>query len=186
MRLIGFCTGVVLCRLLTGGAADLRISDDLPLNLPQPGSYALHILSPTVLELTLITTKRPDPARVETWDFINGLGKCRLPQPEEFVVSAADKPVAVKGVGFKRRVLYAPFKQRDLRIGSYLYLQLASPLPDNQTVEVKSRGNKLWTPALQFVAKMDPLRWSPVIHLNQTGYLASFSKKAMAGWVMCI
>ena len=83
---------------------------------------------------------------------------------------ADGKTNAVKAVGFKRRVLYAPLKQRDLRIGNYLYLQLESPSANDQTVEVQNpeanSGRRL-----RFIAKADPLRWSPVIHVNQVGYL---------------
>jgi hypothetical protein len=184
MGLIRFVIGVIAISLFTSCAAELPISDDLPLLLPEPGSYGLHILSPTILELILITTKKPDPVRVERWDFVNGLGKCRLPQPQEFVVSAAGKPVEVKTIGFKRRVLYAPFKQRDLRIGNYLYLQLATALEDNQEIEVKNPGNKLWPASAHFIGKTEPLRWSPIIHVNQTGYLASYPKKAMIGYYL--
>src|SRR5690606_3094480 len=46
------------------GFAQRLITDDNPLVLPEVGDYRLRILSSTVLELTLITTKQPDPARV--------------------------------------------------------------------------------------------------------------------------
>ena len=59
-------------------------------------------------------------------------------------MSAGDKTIAVTAVGFKRRVLYAPLKRRDLRIGNYLYLQLAGPVTHDQIVEVKNLSKKLW------------------------------------------
>ena len=55
------------------------------------------------------------------------------------VVSVADLTVAVQSIGFKRRPLYAPLKPRALRIGNWLYLRLATPVMDGQTVEVKIR-----------------------------------------------
>src|SRR5438874_11208916 len=128
-RLFGIGLGIFA--MLNGFAEDLRISDDQPLSLPKPGSCELRILSPTLLELTLVTTKKPDPARVEQWNFVNDSGKLQLPGPQDFAVSAGDKNIPVKSVGFKRRVLYAPFKKRDLRIGNYLYLQLAGAVPEN-------------------------------------------------------
>jgi len=46
--------------------------------------------------------------------------------------------VTVQSVGFKRRPLYAPLAVRDLRIDNCLYLQLATAIADDQTVEVKN------------------------------------------------
>src|SRR4051794_30766612 len=45
--------------------------DDTGLMLPRLGNQALHILSPTMLELKRINTKAPDPARVDSWDFVS-------------------------------------------------------------------------------------------------------------------
>jgi len=161
-----------------------RISDDEPLTLPQPGSYQLKVLSPTLLELTLITTKKPDPAGVDQWNFVANDGKEQLPKPEEVVVSADGKTVPAQAVGFKRRVLYAPFKQRDLRIANYLYLRLAEAVPSGKSVEVKNPNKKLWPENLRFVAANDPLRWSPAIHINQVGYAGAQPKRAMIGYYL--
>src|SRR2546430_11206691 len=60
----------------------------------------------------------------------------------------------------------------------------ANPIADNHLVEVKNPSKKLWPPALQFAAKKDPARWSPVIHANQTGYLPNHPKKAMLGYYL--
>jgi hypothetical protein len=54
---------------------DLRLSDDQPLRLPPVGSYQLRILAPTLLELTLVTTKPPDPAPVGQWNFADARGQ---------------------------------------------------------------------------------------------------------------
>src|SRR5258705_10909545 len=117
----------------------VRAADDNPLQLPQPGFHELHVLSPTVLELTLITTKASEAASVGEWNFVADEGKASLPAPDQFVVLADGKPVSVSKIGFKRRVLYAPLKQRDLRIGNYLYLELKAALPTGASVEVKDR-----------------------------------------------
>jgi hypothetical protein len=152
--------------------------------MPPVGAYQLRILSPTLLELTLVTTKEPDPAPVKQWDFVDSSGQPHLPSPSEFSVTADNKPIAVSAVGFRRRVLYAPFRRRDLRIGNYLYLQLASAIADNQTVLVNNPGGKLWREPIHFAAKADPLRWSPVLHVNQTGYIPAYPKEAMAGYYL--
>jgi hypothetical protein len=174
-----FLASVSLC-----WSSESPISDDQPAQLPPVGSYQLRILSPTLLELTLVTTKKPDRARPEQWNFVDEKETYHLPDPATFEVKAGGKKFTVKEVGFKRRVLYAPLKRRDLRIGNYLYLKLETPLTQNETVEVLNPGNKLWPGSLRFVAKVDPVRWSPVIHVNQTGFMASQAKKAMAGYYL--
>jgi Glycosyl hydrolase family 9/Cellulase N-terminal ig-like domain len=163
-------------------AADLQLSDDEPLRLPAVGSYQVRIISPAILELTYFTSVRQGADRPDQWDFPKRDGQVQLPAPDEFTVTADGKRVAVKNVGFKRRVLYAPFKRWDLRLGNYLYLGLATPIQENETVDVKNP--KLWPADLHFVAKADPLRWSPAIHVNQTGYLPAYPKKAMVGYYL--
>jgi hypothetical protein len=163
---------------------DLRLSDDQPLRLPLVGSYQLRILAPALLELTLVTTKPPDPAPPSQWDFVDAQGQPRLPGESQFAVSAEGHPIQIKRIGFKRRVLYAPFKQRDLRIGNYLYLELAEPIADNLMVAVQNPTHDLWPASLKFIVRNDPLRWSPVLHVNQTGYLPDFPKEAMVGYYL--
>src|SRR5580658_5842130 len=118
-----FLTTLVIClsaNLLAGD--ELRLSDDQPLRLPPVGSYQLRVLAPSLLELTLVTTKPPDPAPLNQWNFVDAYGQVRLPEAGQFAVSADGHPIPIKQIGFKRRVLYAPFRRRDLRVGNYLYL----------------------------------------------------------------
>src|ERR1043165_4966892 len=79
--------------------------NEFSLALPALGAHELRVLSPSVLELTLVTTKQPDPARPEQWDFVDPNFQLRLPGRQEFSVSVADQKVPVESVGFKRRVL---------------------------------------------------------------------------------
>lgn len=152
--------------------------------MPAVGSFGLRVLSPTVLELTLITTKEPDPARVNTWDFIDASGQWKGPNVSQFKVLAGGQEVTVAQAGFKRRPIYAPLKTRDLRIGNWLYLVLASPVAEQQTVEVTNPDGQLWPASMTFSASMAPLRWSPAVHVNQVGYLPAYPKKAMVGFYL--
>src|SRR6185503_10642368 len=120
----------------TAYSSDALLED--PLRLPEVGWNKLRVVSPTVLELTLVTTKDRDPAPVQQWNFVRGEGDLRLPNVAAFKVIGNGKTVPVERVGFKRRVLYAPLKKRDLRIGNYLYLQLRTPLSDNTDVRVET------------------------------------------------
>jgi hypothetical protein len=156
--------------------ASALLADDQPLVLPKVGDHQLRILSPDTLELILVSTKEPDPAPVTTWDFAR-----KIPAASEFQVAVAGKPVPVKAVGFKRRVLYAPLRERDLRIGNYLYLVLSQSIRDGQSVEVKS---KHWSAGMQFNAACDPLRLGSAIHVSQTGYIPGENKEAMIGYYL--
>jgi hypothetical protein len=80
--------------------------------------------------------------------------------------------------------LYAPLRRRDLRIGNYLYLELSDTIGDHQIVVVQNPGHDLWPATVQFSARNDPLRFSPALHVNQTGYLPDFPKKAMIGYYL--
>src|SRR5207249_5644462 len=115
--------------------------------------------------------------------FVNA-SQLRLPSPQDLLVTAGAQPVPIQFVGFKRRVAYAPLKQRDLRIGNCLYLQLAAPIADGQTVQVQSVTASTWPTNAQFVGTVDPLRLNPAIHVNQVGYLPSFPKRAMVGYYL--
>src|SRR5262245_35351327 len=140
-RYLAWAACVLLAVAVSG--ADLHLSDDEPLRLPPVGSYELRVLAPTLLELTLITTKPShDPAQ-QQWEFTNEKG-ASLPAPRDFVVSCGDRSLGVSAVGFKRRVIFAPLKHRDLRIANYLYLKLAEPVPEEQLLEVKNPDQKLW------------------------------------------
>ena len=154
------------------------------LSPPQIGAHQLLILSPTVLELSLVTTKERSAKRAGQWDFVAGGTKLNLPGSGDFSVTAGEQVIPVQEVGFRRRVVYAPLQPRDLRIGNYLYLRLATPIRESQVVEVKNPGGHLWAKPLRFRAVADPLRYSPVIHVNQVGYVPAFPKTAMVGYFL--
>ncbi len=157
---------------------------DEPLSLPAVGETALKMIAPDLLELTLITTKAPPPARPTQWNFIAANLQYILPGAVKFAVSADGAPIVVQSVGFRRVPVYAPFKVRDLRIGNFLYLKLASPLQEGQSVQVLNPDGTLWPADTHFTATLDPMRFSPAIHVNQQGYLPLLSKKAIVGYFL--
>jgi hypothetical protein len=159
---------------------DYGLASANPLEVPPVGAHALRILAPEVLELLLITSK-PAGGAVDRWDFVTPEGTLRLPATSEFSVRIDGTPVEVAAVGFKRRVLYAPLKKRDLRAASYLYLRLARPVPEGANVEVTNPSGALWKPKERFAARAERLRWSPAIHVNEVGYVPAFPKRAMVG-----
>ena len=168
--------------MIYAAAPTNSLIDDASLAMPKVGDNSLRILSPTLLELRAINTKALDPATVTNWNLVNASGQFLAPALSAFSVTVNGQNVAVQSVGFKRRPLYAPLVNYDLRIENCLYLQLAAPIPDNATVEVKNPPATLWPATMPFVATADPLRNSPVIHVNEEGYVPSFPKKAMVGY----
>src|SRR6266436_6076998 len=69
--------------------ADVDWTDDRPLSLPPVDGRQLRVLSPSLLELTLITSKPPDPARPPEWDFVDANLQLHLPSPAQFRVTVA-------------------------------------------------------------------------------------------------
>jgi hypothetical protein len=186
---IFFVFGVVASLFLTASLSGQAggLIDDNTLRLPVPGDHGLRIISPSVLELTMITAKEPDPAPVAEWNFVGPNYQFHPPALTDFVVTVGGRRVDITATGFKRRAIYASMASRDLRLGNYLYLQLATAISftgDPQTVEVTNPMGTLWKPKCRFIATTDSLRYSPAIHVNQTGYVPSFPKRAMIGYYL--
>ena len=165
-------------------ADDLQLNDGNPLERPVVGAHQLKILSPTVLELTLINSEPTNSIATTNWNFVGTNFQFTPPALSEFHIIANGKKISATKIGFKRRPLYAPVKQRDLRIANELYLQLAQPVPDGETVTVKNPDGKLWPESFDFTATMNPLRYSPAVHVNQVGYVPNFPKTAEVGFYL--
>jgi hypothetical protein len=152
--------------------------------MPKVGDQALRVLSPNWLELRKLTSKAPDPATVTTWNFVNSSGVLSTPALSQFAVTVDGKAVSVLNVGFRRRAFSADLDVRDLRIDNALYLQLATPVTEGQTVVVTNPGAQLWPVTDNYKVTTDPLRYSPAIHVNQEGYVPTLPKKAMVGYYL--
>jgi len=173
-----------------------------PLALQEIGQHSLKILSPTVLELTLVTGQQKSAESSHKGGFFSSLfgggggggstdlqewnfdDEGKIPGPASFQVSAGGKTISVQRVGFRRRVLYAPIKKFDLRVGNSLLLELAGPIPSGAQVTVTNPDQKIWKPVREFKATMEEGRWSPAIHVNQMGYAPGLPKSAMIGYYL--
>jgi hypothetical protein len=129
------------------------------LDLPAVGATTLRILSPTLLEIGTVTAKAEDAAAASS-----------------FVVKAGTTTVPVTGASFKRRPIYAPYSHYEIRIGNWHYLSLGAPLADGATVSVADASGRT------FAGTVDPMRFSPAIHVNQTGYDPKLPKHAFVGY----
>ena len=164
--------------------------DYYDLKTPEVGDTALHVLSPTLLQVVLINTKGATSNTVNEWNLVDTTSQFQAPLPSSFTVTADGQGIPVAGVGFKRRPAYAPLAVYDMRIENSLYLQLAQPLADGQEITVANSDGKLamttagssGLKSLQLSQTVDPLRYSPAVHVNQEGYLPRQEKKAMVGY----
>jgi hypothetical protein len=182
MRVLAF---VVMGHSASLLSANVDTIDGLTGPLPKVGDTALHILSPTLLELVKVNTK-PVGGPVDSWNFVNATGVFQAPPSSCFKVTVAGRAVIVSGEGFKRRALYAPLVVRDLRVDNRFYLQLQTAIADGQDVIVTATNlDGASVPStLTFAATADPFRYSPAIHINQEGYTTSLPKKAMVGYYL--
>lgn len=154
------------------------------LRIPRPGDYSLHVLTPTLLELVRITTKPPGNAPVDGWNWVDASGNFVPPDASSVrVVVSGSQTNPVINVGFKRRPIYAPLTSWDLRVANQLYLEVANPIAENQSVQVLNDGS-LWPQEMDFQASTSPLRETAAIHVNQEGYLPAFSKQAQVGYYL--
>ncbi|MBV9463347.1 MAG: glycoside hydrolase family 9 protein, partial [Verrucomicrobiae bacterium] len=145
-----------------------------PLRLPEPGETRLRVLSPTILELFTVFAHPPETDVPPVWQDLSR-GKER-PAASLFHAQAEGRRFEVKRVGFRRRAIYAPLKNYDLRVGRSIYLQLAEPLPPSGTVALSGPG-----PVEGAQCRYGPERWSPAIHVNQVGYAPEAPKQAQVG-----
>lgn len=158
--------------------------DYLTLEQPIDGDHALRVVSPNVLELSRLSIKRPDPATMDVWNFVDGAGNASLPAASSFSVTVNGQPATVTAVGFKRRPLYAPLALRDMRVESTLFLKIGTAVGSGQSVEVRNPGNALWPSSMTFATTANPVRFGPSIHVNQEGYLPGRTKKAFVGYYL--
>jgi regulation of enolase protein 1 (concanavalin A-like superfamily) len=164
-------------------SAATNITDINPMRMPSVGDYGLRIITPTLLELTLINTAPSGSTTPTNWNFVSG-GSFTAPATSKFTVTANNSSVGVSSVGFKRRPLYAPKDKFDLRIQNSLYLSLSTAIPDGATVTVTNPDGSLWKAPVTFTATKDPLRFSPAIHVNTEGYMPNNAKKGMVGYYL--
>ncbi|MEI6035119.1 MAG: glycoside hydrolase family 9 protein [Verrucomicrobiae bacterium] len=151
------------------------------LRMPRDGDHGVRVLSPEWLELTRVYQKVEKELPPKMWDFTDD---AKRPVPGDFEVTVGGKPVAVAEVGFKRRVLYAPLKVRDLRVGNWLYLKLTSPVPEGAEVKVTTRRGDVIFPGETWSVKAEPWRYSPALHVNQDAYPAEGTKMGYAGFYL--
>jgi hypothetical protein len=189
-RFLFACLAVSFALPVTTLPAQTRTSADThALTLPVVGDCTLQILSPTVLEVTVISTKEKDSPWVQLKSALGLRADPPPPDGSNFEVTVDGLAVKAAAAGLKRRVLYAPVARRDLRVATQYYLRLATPLAastpsSTHVVAVRAAISATNRSLLSVTTAFDPHRVSPAIHVNQEGYVPSFPKRAMVGYYL--
>jgi len=170
----GLC--VVFFLFAAHGRAQTRAAVETHLlAVPAVGDCTLRILSPSLLEFTVISTKEKGAAWPD------------LKNAAAFDVTVARRPVPATPAGLKRRVIYAALAHRDVRAATSYFLQLAAPLDAagaGPPVEVRVSRHPPGQAPDSAAAAFDPRRTSPAIHVNQEGYGPALPKQAMIGYYL--
>ncbi len=182
-----FCSLLFMATLL--GGQTRTTPDARALALPVPGESTLRILSPTILEIEIITVKEPASALNRIQSALGTSPAAPERALKTLEVTVDGQPAILAATGWKRRAVYAPIARRDLRVATQLYLRLATPLDFSgapKTIAVRDPSGALGGGAAKspLTARTDPRRVSPVIHVNQEGYVPAFPKKAMVGYYL--
>jgi hypothetical protein len=148
-------------------------------DLHEPG-VRLRILSPQVLEVEIVAVRERGPE--QPWYL--ALPAPAAPPPTAFAVTVAGRPVAVAAVGLKRRELFAPLAHRDLRVATWISLQLAEAVAEGAEVRVTRLAGVDWPGDAALTARADPRRETPVIHVNLEGYGVGLPKVALVGYFL--
>src|SRR5260221_5299571 len=82
VRLLGLIALASLS-VARGSAADLQTMNTW-LSLPATGHFELRIISPTILEVSHVNSKPPDPAPVDSWTFVGSDYQLHAPAPGQF------------------------------------------------------------------------------------------------------
>ncbi|WP_221285038.1 glycoside hydrolase family 9 protein [Haloferula luteola] len=150
--------------------------------MPEVGESAARWLTPQILELGRITTSDTNGS-VDAWDFVEG-GNFVAPEANSCVVEVDGQSVSCSITGFRRRVLYAPLGETDLRVENRLYLTLSSAASDGAEVKVTTDGWEGESSIAEYAAVFDGDRRSPAVHVNQEGYETVGPKQAMVGYYL--
>ena len=122
-------------------------------------------------------TMVPPLTTPQDWDFLDPFApKTDAPSKDSLAVTVNDATVAIERVGFRRRTHYAKKGGDDLRISHSIYLLLEQNIPIGASVSVTDAegAGKKWLENLDFSTQSLANRYSPMIHVNQIGYGATW------------
>ena len=157
-------SATVLVFLLAASAGARPATDDTFVS--PVGSSQLRVVSPTLVELRLVTQEDPLP---------------QAPPPDRVDARVDGRRAGVTRVGLRRRVVYAPLRTRDLRVSTSLLFALAQPLPEGGLLRM-SLPPLAGLAATAWEARVDADRVGPALHASELGYLPGLPKRAFVGF----
>ncbi|MEM7384286.1 MAG: immunoglobulin-like domain-containing protein, partial [Verrucomicrobiota bacterium] len=149
--------------------------------LYQSGAHELRILSPTVLEVFVVSEQDGATGTPTYFDWIDEtvsppLTNSDFPLAADLSVLVNGTAAGISDLSLIRNVFYAPLTDPGqtfpVRLGNSLFIELGSPLPTGAVVEVQNPAGDKWPTSFQFLSTFDDARWNPSIHVNQVGYTA--------------
>jgi hypothetical protein len=168
---------------LSNSIPNLYALDYTMLQQPKVGDAMVRVLTPNLLELN-ICSSQPEGMATETNLNVITAGQFQNPGVGAFTVTVNGQTASLTGVGFKRRPLYAPYKEYGLLTLNSFYLELSQPVSANEVIQVQNPGGNLWPANTPLVTTNNPLQFNPAIHVNQEGYLPNYSKQGMVGFYL--
>jgi hypothetical protein len=169
------------CAVLLGVGSVDAIEPWDTVRIPEVGEFRMLVLTPTVVELDLVTTKERAGGGKD-WDFVDAFGLLILPEVKSMRLVSEGHEYPIRRLGFKRRTLYAPLGRWEPRIGNAIYLELPESLKAGAAVRFEDGDGAVSLGGrLSFEATYSPEGWSPLVHVNEVGYARGFAKIAKVG-----
>lgn len=151
--------------------------------VPESGSHELRVITPTLLELYIVSERDGFASRPTFCDWIDDEAEVipgAIPVPSDLEVKVNGAVNAVSTTGFKRRVRFAPQSGSKMTLENFLYVELAAPMAAAAVVDVITVTGK-WPASFVFSSNVSDARWNPAVHVNQVGYEIGAKKTGHVG-----
>ncbi len=175
--------------LLGGGISNaqknsITATDGINGYLAQVGDRGMQVLTPNVLEISLINTQPTNGGLMSNWNFFSEPGgTLQLPPISAVQVKVDGVAVDATYAGFRRRPLYAPLFPRDLRVDNRLFLNVSQPISEGSSVDViLTDADGPGTGITTFSATATVDRFNAALHVNQEGYETISPKIGLVGY----
>lgn len=156
-----------------------------PVSLPKAGEWDARMLAPDLVQIRIVGSaeKMGEPVKhLEAFALKDD--QATIPAPTEFSVTSSGEPVAVAQTGYLQLLDFAAFHKFDIRVIGSLFLQLSRPLAVGESVVIRSKGAAYWPENAEVKLEWTGTDFSPVVHVNQIGYVPALPKLARAGFFL--
>ena len=140
--------------------------------VPQSGAHELRIITPTLLEVYIVSERDGFANRPTFCDWVDDEGDVipgAVPAASDLEVKVNGAVTAVNAIGFKRHIRFAPVGKSKFTMENFVYIELGAAASAGATVSVTSPTNK-WPASFLLSTALGDNRWNPAVHTNQVGY----------------